>query len=99
MWILVVEDEPAMASLLRQGLQEDNHTVVIAHDGEEALAAAETSAFDVIVLDVMLPKRNGIEVTKRLRAAKSHVPILMLTARDATSDVIQGLDAGADDYL
>jgi len=88
-----------MASLIRQGLQEDNHTVVVAHHGEEAVAAAETSVFDVLVLDVMLPKMSGIEVTKHLRAARNHVPILMLTARDANSDVILGLDAGADDYL
>lgn len=99
MWILVAEDELAMANLLRQGLEEDNHTVALARSGEEALAAAQTSAFDVIVLDVMLPRFDGIEVTKRLRAAKNRVPILMLTARDANSDVIRGLDAGADDYL
>jgi DNA-binding response OmpR family regulator len=99
MWILVAEDELAMANLLRQGLEESNHTVVVARDGNEAFAAAETSTFDVIVLDVMMPKLDGIEVTKRLRAAKNSVPILMLTAKDANSDVIRGLDAGADDYL
>jgi DNA-binding response OmpR family regulator len=99
MWILVAEDELAMANLLRQGLEESNHTVVVARDGNEAFAAAETSTFDVIVLDVMMPKLDGIEVTKRLRAAKNSAPILMLTAKDANSDVIRGLDAGADDYL
>jgi DNA-binding response OmpR family regulator len=99
MWILVAEDELAMANLLRQGLQENNHTVAVARDGNEAFAAAETSTFDVIVLDVMMPKLDGIEVTKRLRASKNSVPILMLTAKDANSDVIRGLDAGADDYL
>jgi two-component system response regulator MprA len=99
MWILVAEDELVMANLLRQGLGESNHTVVVARDGNEAFAAAETSTFDVIVLDVMMPKLDGIEVTKRLRAAKNSVPILMLTAKDANSDVIRGLDAGADDYL
>jgi DNA-binding response OmpR family regulator len=99
MWILVAEDELEMANLLRQGLQEDNHTVAVARDGKEAFAAAETSTFDVIVLDVMMPKLDGIEVTKRLRAAKNSVPILMLTAKDANADVIRGLDAGADDYL
>jgi len=88
-----------MANLLRQGLEEENHTVAIARDGSEALAAAETSEFDAIVLDVMLPRMSGIEITKRLRAGKNPVPILMLTARDASSDVIQGLDSGADDYL
>jgi DNA-binding response OmpR family regulator len=99
MWILVAEDELAIANLLRQGLQENNHTVAVARDGNEAFAAAETSTFDVIVLDVMMPKLDGIEVTKRLRAAKNSVPILMLTAKDANADVIRGLDAGADDYL
>ena len=99
MWILVVEDEPAMREVLRQGLEEQNHTVILARDGEEAISAAETSAFDVIVLDVMLPRADGIEVTRRLRAAKNSAPILMLTARDANADVVKGLDAGADDYL
>ncbi len=99
MWILVVEDEPSMANLLRQGLEEHNHTVALARDGVEALAAATTSAFDAIVLDVMMPLADGIEVTRRLRAAKNAVPILILTARDATEDVVKGLDAGADDYL
>lgn len=99
MWILVVEDEPLMGDVLKQGLEEHNHTVTLARDGEEALAAAATSQFDAIVLDVMMPRVNGIEVTRRLRAAKNAVPILMLTARDANSDVVDGLDAGADDYL
>lgn len=88
-----------MANLLRQGLEENNHTVAVARDGQEALAAAETSTFDAIVLDVMMPKSDGIEVTRRLRGAKNRVPILMLTAKDANADVIRGLDAGADDYL
>ncbi len=95
----MVEDEPSMASLLRQGLEEDNHTVAVARDGMEALAAATTSSFDAIVLDIMMPRTDGIEVTRRLRAAKNAVPILMLTAKDASNDVVKGLDAGADDYL
>jgi DNA-binding response OmpR family regulator len=99
MWILIVEDEPSMAALLRQGLEEQNHAVAVARDGEQALVAAQTSAFDAIVLDVMIPRLDGIEVTRRLRAAKNSVPVLMLTARDATLDVVKGLDAGADDYL
>ncbi|MGC2661015.1 MAG: response regulator transcription factor [Bryobacteraceae bacterium] len=99
MWILVVEDEPSMAHLLRQGLEEQNHTVVVARDGEEAMAAATNSPFDAVVLDVMIPHVDGIEVARRLRAAKIAVPILMLTARDANNDVVKGLDAGADDYL
>jgi two-component system response regulator MprA len=98
-WVLVVEDEPSMGELLRQGLEEANHTVTLARDGIEGLAAAETCAVDAIVLDVMLPRLGGIDVAKRLRAAHQQVPILMLTARDAPADVVKGLDAGADDYL
>ena len=99
MWILVAEDEPSMGRLLVQGLQEQNHTVTLARDGEEALAAVSTSDFDAIVLDVMMPRLNGFEVARRLRASKNHTPILMLTARDASDDIVNGLDAGADDYL
>ena len=99
MWVLVVEDEPSMGELLRQGLEEANHTVTLAHDGLEGIAAAETCAVDAIVLDVMLPGLSGFDVARRLRAAGSHVPILMLTARDAPADIVTGLDAGADDYL
>ena len=99
MWILVVEDETSMAEVLRQGLEEANHTVTVTHDGVEGLDAAQMSNYDAIVLDVMMPRMDGIEMTRRLRAAGHHVPILMLTARDAAPDIIKGLDAGADDYL
>jgi two-component system response regulator MprA len=99
MWILVAEDETVMGDLLRQGLEEQNHTVTLARDGEEALAATAAGAFDAIVLDVMMPHVNGFEVARRLRIAKNHTPILMLTARDAADDIVKGLDAGADDYL
>ena len=99
MWILVAEDETSMGDLLKQGLEEQNHTVTLARDGEEALAAASISAFDAIVLDVMMPRLNGLEVAQRLRVAKNNTPILMLTARDAVDDIVKGLDAGADDYL
>ncbi len=88
-----------MGDLLVQGLEEQNHTVTLARDGEEALSAAETSVFDAIVLDVMMPRVNGIEVARRLRSRRNHTPILMLTARDAAADVVKGLDSGADDYL
>jgi DNA-binding response OmpR family regulator len=98
-WVLVVEDEPSMGELLRQGLEEANHTVTLACDGLEGLAAAETCAVDVVVLDVMLPGMSGIDVAHRLRGGGSQVPILMLTARDAPADIVNGLDAGADDYL
>lgn len=99
MWILVVEDDPAMGQIVRQGLQEENHSVTLAHDGEEALAVLETCSFDALVLDVMMPGLSGIEVTRYVRRSGSDVPILILTARDAAGDVVEGLDAGADDYL
>jgi two-component system response regulator MprA len=99
MWVLVAEDEPSMGELLRQGLEEENHTVTLARDGAEALSAATTAAFDALVLDVMMPSVDGFDVTRTLRAHRNPVPILMLTARDAPADIVKGLDAGADDYL
>jgi DNA-binding response OmpR family regulator len=99
MWILVAEDEPTMGEFLRQGLEEDNHTVTLAHDGMEALAAVTTCSFDAVVLDVMMPGMDGIDVARRLRQAGIQIPILMLTARDTSLDIVKGLDAGADDYL
>jgi DNA-binding response OmpR family regulator len=99
MWVLVIEDEPSIGELLRQGLEEDNHTVTLTRDGLEGVHAAETCSVDAVVLDVMVPGLNGIDVAKRLRAAGRQVPILMLTARDSITDIVKGLDAGADDYL
>jgi two-component system OmpR family response regulator len=99
MRILIAEDESAMASLLEQGLTEENHTVCVAADGPSAIEFARMYEFDAIVLDVMLPEADGFEVARRLRAAHCEVPILMLTARDAIPDITRGLDAGADDYL
>ncbi len=99
MWILVVEDEDSMGDLLKQGLEEQNHTVTLARDGAEALAVVASGPFDAIVLDVMMPRLSGLEVARRLRADRNHTPILMLTARDASDDIVKGLDAGADDYL
>src|SRR5882757_7551434 len=97
--VLVVEDEQRMAELLRKGLSEVGHTVVCAFDGSEGLEAARDSEFDVIVLDVMMPKLSGYEMAKRLRAEKISTPILMLTARDSVPDVVKGLDLGCDDYM
>ena len=99
MQVLVVEDERRMADLLRQGLEEDGHSVVLAADGREGLAIAESHSFDAIVLDVMLPGMDGFSVARKLRAEHNQTPILILTARDATSDIVQGLNLGADDYL
>ena len=99
MQLLLAEDEPRMASLLERGLSEEGHRVVVARDGAEALDIARSSAFDVIVLDVMLPRLDGLAVARRLREARNQTPVLMLTARDSDADVIRGLDSGADDYL
>jgi len=99
MRVLVVEDEVKMAALLKQGLEEQNHSVEVAHDGKAAMEIASNFEFDVIVLDVMLPGLDGFEVARRLRKNQIHSPILMLTARDAIPDVAHGLDVGADDYL
>jgi DNA-binding response OmpR family regulator len=97
--ILVVEDEPRMGDLLRQALAEEGHQVVLARDGQEGLEIALCASFDVIVLDVLLPRLEGYTVARRLRERRQQTPILMLTARDAPGDVVQGLDSGADDYL
>jgi two-component system OmpR family response regulator len=97
--ILVVEDDPQMAQLLAQGLREEAYEVDVARDGAAALEISRTRPFDVILLDVMLPGINGLDVARQLRCRKQDVGVLMLTARDAVPDVVRGLDAGADDYL
>jgi DNA-binding response OmpR family regulator len=99
MQILVVEDERRMAELLRRGLTEEGHQVIVARDGQEGFETARSSPFDVIVLDVMLPRMDGLTVTRRLREARNQTPVLLLTARDNAADVVSGLDCGADDYL
>lgn len=99
MRILIVEDEKKMAGLLKKGLEEENHSVTLAHDGPTALELAETYEYDVILLDIMLPGADGFEVASRLRRSENATPVLMVTARDAIPDVVRGLDVGADDYL
>jgi DNA-binding response OmpR family regulator len=99
MRILIIEDEKKMAALLRQGLTEENHCISLAYDGPTALEMSKTYDFDAIILDVMLPGVDGLEVARRLRKENNHTPILMLTARDAVPDITNGLDSGADDYL
>jgi two-component system response regulator MprA len=96
--ILVVEDDRRIRDLLRRGLIFEGYTVDTAEDGETALRVARETPPDAVILDIMLPKMDGLEVCRRLRSA-SNVPILMLTARDSVSDRVTGLDAGADDYL
>jgi DNA-binding response OmpR family regulator len=97
--LLLVEDELKLGSTLEEGLERAQYTVDLATDGEEALDFARVGAYDVIVLDVMLPKLSGLDVCRKLRSDGVRTPILMLTARDAINDRIAGLDSGADDYL
>jgi two-component system response regulator MprA len=99
MRILIVEDDRKLARQLKKGLDEQGHSVAVASEGVEGLEAARHGEFDVLVLDVMLPGLDGFSIVRRLRAAETATPILLLTARDATEDVVAGLDAGADDYL
>ena len=99
MQILVVEDEQRMAELLEQALHEEGHQVVLARDGREGFEIARYSPFDVIVLDVMLPGMDGLAVARKLRDGGNQTPVLMLTARDAPADIVNGLNSGADDYL
>jgi len=97
--VLVVEDEDKMAEALRHGLETDHYSVSVAHTGEEAFYLVSTETYDLVILDWLLPGRDGIEVLTRLRQRGVSVPVLLVTARDATEDRVRGLDAGADDYL
>jgi len=99
MRILVVEDEPKIAAFIQKGLQEEHHVVDVVGDGEEALAWATGTAYDLLVLDVLLPRRDGISVCRELRRRGVRTPVLMLTAKDTVDDRVAGLDSGADDYL
>lgn len=99
MKLLIVEDEPKVASFLKQGLEEQNNEVSVAYDGIFAKKMAMDNEFDAIILDVMIPYMNGMEVAKELRTHGINTPILMLTALGATDEKVAGLDAGADDYL
>ena len=99
MTILVVEDEIKITRFIKKGLEMEHYTVDTAYDGKEALEKGEINNYDLIILDIMLPKVDGIEVCKQLREKKIETPIIMLTARDTVEDRIKGLDVGADDYL
>jgi DNA-binding response OmpR family regulator len=99
MRILVVEDDRKVARFLERGLKDDGHTVDVSADGSEGLSRALVYEYDLVLLDVMLPGRSGFEVVRELRQAGREVPVLLLTARDETDDVVRGLDLGADDYL
>lgn len=99
MRVLIVEDDHRLAASVRRGLEEAGFAADTVFDGEEAVAAALTTPYDAILLDVMLPKMDGIEVSRQLRGHRMHAPILMLTARDSLDDKVVGLEKGADDYL
>jgi two-component system OmpR family response regulator len=97
--VLIVEDQPKLAALLARGLREEGHAADVAARGEDALWMAPAAAYEVVVLDIMLPGIDGLETCRRLRQSGIWTPVLMLTARDAVDDRVTGLDAGADDYL
>lgn len=99
MKLLVVEDEPSLLSLIRKGFSEHNLSVSVAMDGNTALQMLEKHEFDVVVLDIMLPDVNGLEICRRIRAIGNFVPVLLLTALGTSENIVTGLDAGADDYL
>ncbi len=99
MRILLAEDDSRVASFVRRGLREEQYAVDVATDGDKALSMAQTGEYDLIILDLMLPKKEGMEVLRTLRASKVGTPVLILTAKDKPKDKVEGLNAGADDYL
>lgn len=99
MRILVVDDDRRLCGIIKRGLLEEAYAVDVAYDGEESVYLATINPYDLIILDIMMPKKDGIEVCRELRSNKINTPILMLTAKDAVEDRVNGLDAGADDYL
>ncbi len=99
MRILVIEDEEKVARFIQKGLEAEHYLVTVVHDGKKGEVEARSAGFDLVILDVLLPGKNGFEILRSLRKEKSAVPVLMLTARSTTEDIVQGLDLGADDYL
>ncbi len=99
MRILVVEDEHIIATSIKQGLEQESYAVDVAYDGEEGLHLASSEEYDLILLDRLLPGIDGLEIVKKLREQKNHIPILLLTAKGQVVDRVEGLDSGADDYL
>jgi len=99
MRILVVEDEKKVASFIKRGLEEESFSVDMANDGEEGLYMAESNPYDLILMDLMLPKMDGLSVIKELRNKGNKTPVLCLTAKDTVEDIVSGLDSGSDDYL
>jgi two-component system copper resistance phosphate regulon response regulator CusR len=99
MKILIVEDEKKVAGFIKRGLEDDHYQVTLCYDGADGLKRANSGEFDLIILDRMLPKKDGLTVVQELRESGNQIPVLMLTAKAETVDVVSGLDAGADDYL
>ena len=99
MRILVVEDEHKIANSIKRGLEQETYAVDVAYDGIAGFDLASSEDYDVLLLDLMLPKMSGVEICKKLRAMDNHTPILMLTARGELNDKVEGLNSGADDYL
>lgn len=99
MKILVVEDEKKVASFIKRGLEEEFYSVTVTHDGKSGLEMARTGDYDLVILDYMLPFKDGVTITRTLRAEKYAGPVLLLTAKDKIQDKVEGLDAGADDYM
>jgi heavy metal response regulator len=99
MRILVIEDEKKVAQFLKQGLEEEHYVVDVAYDGDRGEFLASTEHYDLIILDILLPKKNGVFVLRELRGKRVNTPVLMLTAKSSTEDKVEGLDSGADDYL
>lgn len=99
MRILVIEDEIKVANFIKKGLEEEHYAVDIAYDGETGLYLSEVNEYDLIILDLMIPKINGMEVLRKIRENKNPVPILIVTAKDTADDIVKGLDSGCDDYL
>ena len=99
MRLLIVEDEKKMADSLKRGLEEEGYAVDVAYDGETGLYQAQTNSYDVIILDIMVPKPDGLEICRTLREQKISIPVLLLTAQDSVEMKVKGLDTGADDYL
>lgn len=99
MTILVVEDEVKITRFIKRGLEMEHYTIDVAYNGEDAMEKIELNSYDLIILDIMLPKKSGVEVVAEIREKKIETPVIMLTAKDTIEDRIAGLDAGADDYL
>jgi heavy metal response regulator len=99
MRILVIEDEKKVARFIKQGLEEEHYSVDVSHDGDRGLLMAQSEQYDLLIIDVMLPKKNGLDLIREFRATQGTTPALMLTAKTSTEDKVAGLDSGADDYL